>query len=1057
MLALRCLARMSLCLAVLGLGTFASPARAGGPDHDQDRHLGWFHKPDHLRIVTQPLSQTVISGQAVTFHVEVTGKPSRFHYQWLKGLHRVGGDSATLTLPATTAASAGVYTVIVSNPTGWVHSHPATLAINVPPVITSQPAGLTVVQGGAASFAVKATGNGTLGYQWRRGGAALAGATSAALSLPSVTGADAGSYDAVVTNTLNGTVTTATSAAALLQVNVPPVFTVQPVSQTVDLGAPLALSAAASAGQGSVTLQWRKDGQPIAGATSPEFALAAVTVADGGSYDAVATCTLNGTATSTVSQAAAVAVHAPPTLLTQPQSRTVLPPDGVTFTVTAAANHGGPLTYSWRLNGTPISGADGASYTVASTEFPTNGDAYSVVVGDGTFQVESANAFAVAAVPSPVYAGDPVPVPARPITVLPSLHVDAEKYPNGAFRLGYDESLKNPVWTSYLNFPVHKPYANSTKDYTADLRLAAPQVGKDDYTGIYTGGAGSPDSYDRGHQVPRADVSYRYSPVAGDDATIMSNLVPQISQFNQQLWQRLEETIGGSQGGDTDGVTSYMGRVWVYTGSYFPPSPAWWTSRVQPDLKIAIPTACYKIVVSEPTPGHPKALALILPNAWGQINAPATLTRYVTSVARIEALTGLDFFPNLQAMAPGLDIPAWKATVEVRGWRAPFEQASGPNVHMVEPSWDTQINVNDTVTFAGAATPSSASPEGTTLASATWNFGDGTPVSTGMTASHTYSLGGSFSASFTVQDSLGASNTITRVIKVKGPNEAPTFSGVANQTTTAGNPVTVSFTVADDTTAPGSLAVTATADNTVLLPSALAVVNASGTCSLALIPAAGLTGTATVTLTATDGDGASTTATFTLTVDPAGPTGVPSLIISQYYEGTSYNKWIEVTNVGTGTYDAAVTPLHLGLWTNPNTSNTFKTMPIPGTIAPGASLLFKSATASTPPLPDAAHLTNGAAAIANSTVINFNGNDAVYITTVPTATSASWDARIDAIGDLSWGAANPGADKSFYRVPSVLAGNPVYTAAEWIQKTMAEVENSTETDSFRLGYHVYNK
>lgn len=1054
---LRRLALGSLCLAVLGLGTPTSPAWAGGPNRrdDRGRHEGGFHKPDHLKIVTQPASQTIVAGQPVTFQVEVTGKPSRFHYMWLKNFVPVGHDSPSYTIASTGPRSAGVYTVIVSNPTGWVKSRPATLAINVPPVITTQPAGLTAVQGGTASFKVAATGTGTLGYQWRKDGTAIAGATSAALTLAPVTAANAGSLDVVVTNNLNGTVASVTSKAALLQVNATPVITLQPVSQTVDLGGAFSLNVAATPGPGAtLTYQWRKDGQPLSGATAPAFGIAAVAVLDAGSYDAVVTSTLNGTVTSSVSLAATLAVHAPPTILTQPQSRTVLPPDAVTFTVAAASNNGGALAYAWKRNGTAIDGATAASYTVASTEFATNADAYSVVVSDGSFQVESGTVYAKASVPSPVYAGDPVPVPSRPLTVLPSLHVDPVNYPNGAFRLGYDETLKNPVWTSYVNFPVHQPYPNSDADYTADLRLEAPQVGKNDYTGIYTGGAGVPNSYDRGHQVPRADVSYRYTTVAGDDATIMSNLVPQISQFNQQLWQRLEEAIGGNQGGDTDGITSYKGRVWVYTGSYFPPSPAWWNSAVTPGLKIAIPTACYKIVVSEPTPGQPKVLAMLLPNAWGLVNADATLTTYVTSVARIEALTGLNFFPNLPAVAPGLDIPAWKATVDVRGWRTPFEQASGPNVHMVEPSWDTTVALDDTVTFAGAATPSSSAAAGTTITSATWNFGDGSPVSLGTTASHVYTAGGSFTASFTAQDSLGSSNTITRVIKVTGGNTPPTFAGVANQTTTAGNAVTAAFTVADDITAAGSLTVTATADNPTLLPADLVVTNVNGTCSVALIPAAGQTGTATITLTATDGSGASATTTFTLTVNPAGSgSGGASLIISQYYEGLSFNKWIEVTNVGGGAYDGSLTPLYLCLWTNPNTSNSFKTVLIPGTLAPGASLLFKYSSAV---LPDAAHLTNGAGAISNNNVINFNGNDAVFISTVATATSAAWDARTDTIGDLGWGAANPAADKSFYRVPSVLAGNPTYTASEWIQKTLADVEGSAETDSFRLGYHIYN-
>ncbi|MBP1770990.1 MAG: hypothetical protein H6P99_153 [Holophagaceae bacterium] len=1046
------LALWSLCLALLGMGSTTVWSQPATNEKNHGRHSGWEHKPNHIRILTQPASQTVVLGQAVDFTVEAVGKPAHLHYQWRKDGVRLDAHTATYHIAATTPASAGSYTVTVSNPTGHVTSARAVLTLNAPPVIQAQPASLTVVQGGTATFSVSASGSGTLGYQWRKGGNPVAGATAANLTLASVTAGDAGAYDVVVTNALNGTVTATTSLAATLQVNVPPTITSQPLSQTVDLGGGATFAVAATTNGGTLSYQWRKDGQPLAGATLDTFTLAAVAGTDAGTYDAVVSNSLNGTTTTATSLGAVLTVHEPPTIQTQPQSRTVQPPDAVTFTVAALSNHGGPLTYTWKKNGTAIPDATSASYTVASTEFPTNGDAYSVLVSDGVFSVESQTVYAQASVPSPVYAGDPVPVPSRPLTVLPSFHVDPVQFPNGAFRLGYDETLKNPVWTAYVNFPVHQPYANSQADYTQDLRLAAPQVGKTDYNGIYTGGAGVPNSYDRGHQVPRADISYRYTPVAGDDATMMSNLVPQISQFNQQTWQRLEEAIGGNQGGDTDGLTSFKGRVWVYTGSVFPAEPAWWNSTVTPGLRIAIPTACYKIVVSESTPGEPKVLAVLMPNVWGLVNADATLTQYVTSVARIESLTGLNFFPNLSSLAPGLDIPTWKATVDVRGWRVPFEQAAGPNVHMVEPSWNSSVAVDDAVTFVGAATPASAAAPGTTIAATTWTFGDGTPAATGTTTSHVFTSGGSFNVSFTAQDSLGASNTITRVITVTGGNTPPVLTGLANQATTVGTPVTATFTVADDITPAGSLSVTATADNTTLLPGPLVVTNTNGACTLLLTPAAGESGVATVTVTATDASAAIATTTFTLTVNAGGGSGQPVLIISQYYEGASFNKWIEVTNVGGGTYDAATTPLYLGLWTNPNTSNTFKTALIPGTLAPGASLLFKNTGAV---LPAATNLTNGGSAIGNNNVINFNGNDAVFITTVATATSAAWDARTDTIGDLSWGAANPGADKSFYRIPSVVSGNLTFTAAEWIQKTMAEVDAAADADTWRLGFHIY--
>jgi hypothetical protein len=43
------------------------------------------------------------------------------------------------------------------------------------PSITTQPASNTVAVGQTATFSVAATGNGTLSYQWRKGGASLAG------------------------------------------------------------------------------------------------------------------------------------------------------------------------------------------------------------------------------------------------------------------------------------------------------------------------------------------------------------------------------------------------------------------------------------------------------------------------------------------------------------------------------------------------------------------------------------------------------------------------------------------------------------------------------------------------------------------------------------------------------------------------------------------------------------------------------------------------------------------------------------------------------------------
>ena len=85
------------------------------------------------------------------------------------------------------------------------------------PEITQQPVPLTISAGQPAVFTVTAAGSGTLTYQWRRGGVALAnagrisGATTATLTLSPACIGDAANYDVVVSNAY-GSVDSATAA-----------------------------------------------------------------------------------------------------------------------------------------------------------------------------------------------------------------------------------------------------------------------------------------------------------------------------------------------------------------------------------------------------------------------------------------------------------------------------------------------------------------------------------------------------------------------------------------------------------------------------------------------------------------------------------------------------------------------------------------------------------------------------------------------------------------------------------------------------------------------------
>jgi hypothetical protein len=116
-----------------------------------------------------------------------------------------------------------------------VTSAGATLTVNsvtVAPTITTQPASQTVNAGANVSFTVVASGTAPLSYQWQKNGTSISDATSATLTLSSVTTDSAGSYTVRVSNTAGSV----TSAAATLTVqsstvNTPPsVQMVQPTS-----------------------------------------------------------------------------------------------------------------------------------------------------------------------------------------------------------------------------------------------------------------------------------------------------------------------------------------------------------------------------------------------------------------------------------------------------------------------------------------------------------------------------------------------------------------------------------------------------------------------------------------------------------------------------------------------------------------------------------------------------------------------------------------------------------------------------------------------------------
>lgn len=156
-----------------------------------------------------------------------------------------------------------------------------------PVEITAQPTDRAGCLAGPTTFTVGATGD-SLTFRWRKNGIGLidggniAGAATATLNINPTTAGDVGSYDVVATNKFG---VTATSTAANLTALAPPSIISQPVSATSCETQPVTFTVGAT-GDG-LTYQWRKNGNPISGATASSFSIPSIAASDAGNYDVV--------------------------------------------------------------------------------------------------------------------------------------------------------------------------------------------------------------------------------------------------------------------------------------------------------------------------------------------------------------------------------------------------------------------------------------------------------------------------------------------------------------------------------------------------------------------------------------------------------------------------------------------------------------------------------------------------------------------------------------------------------------------------------------------------
>jgi gliding motility-associated-like protein len=245
-----------------------------------------------LPVITgNPAAQSVCAGSNASFAVTATGTGLQYQWQTDNGTgstwnNVLGAMNASLVFPAVNNTMNGYrYRTIVTGTCGSsLVSQPALLTVNAAPVITVQPVSASSCVASPASFSVTATGTG-LTYQWQTDNGSgtnwvpVTSATNTSFTINSVTATmDGYRYRVVVANTCGGTVT---STPALLTVNAPATFSVQPVAASVCEGQSASFTAVATGTL--IQYQWQTNHgsgwQNISNATNGSLLLSEVTPA----------------------------------------------------------------------------------------------------------------------------------------------------------------------------------------------------------------------------------------------------------------------------------------------------------------------------------------------------------------------------------------------------------------------------------------------------------------------------------------------------------------------------------------------------------------------------------------------------------------------------------------------------------------------------------------------------------------------------------------------------------------------------------------------------------
>lgn len=189
------------------------------------------------------------------------------------------------------------------------------------------------------------------------------------------------------------------------------------------------------------------------------------------------------------------------------------------------------------------------------------------------------------------------------------------------FSLGYSELHEQADWVAYelTRLNIIKDNVDRTNNFREDPKVESESASLKDYRG---------SGYDRGHLCPASDMNFDLT--AMSETFYMSNISPQLAGFNRGIWKELEMCVRD---------WSYANQhLYVVTG---PVLPKRCRTKIGPN-GVCVPKYYYKVLFDYRLPEQ-KMIGFVIPNE----KSDKPLDEYMTDVDEVEALTGIDFFPEL--------------------------------------------------------------------------------------------------------------------------------------------------------------------------------------------------------------------------------------------------------------------------------------------------------------------------------------------------------------------------------------------------------------------------